>query len=66
MQAGVGDFADGVEVLYIGAPREVGRHAAAGVVRTGRDGNRLLGHVNAQFQTFGIDIRKVFVQEFGR
>ena len=64
MQAGVGDFADGIEVLNIGSPCEVGRDAAAGVVRTGCDGNRLARHVDTQLQTFGVDVRKVFVQKF--
>ena len=63
MQAGVGDFADGVEVLDVGAPRQIGRDTAAGVVRTRRNRNRLLRHVDAEFQTFGIDVREVFVQK---
>ena len=66
VQAGVGDFTDGVEILDVGAPRQIGRHTAAGVVRTWGNRNRLLRHINTQFQTFGIDVREVLVQTFCR
>jgi hypothetical protein len=61
----VGRFADGVEPGHVGAGALIGDlHAAAGVVRSGHDRDRLPGDVDAQFQAAGVDVREVADQEF--
>ncbi len=63
VQPGAGDFADGKQARQVGAPGQVGQHAAAGEVRGGHHRNRLLGDVDAQLQAVRQDVRKVLVQE---
>ena len=63
MQAGAGGFANGVQVGNVGAPAQVGQHAAAGVVGSGDDGDGLLGDVDAQLGAPRQDVGKVLLQK---
>ena len=50
VQAGAGGLADGVQARHVGAARQVGEHAAAGVVRRRHHRDRLARDVDAQLQ----------------
>ena len=63
MQAGVGGFADRVQVGDVGAGVAIGDHAAAGVVRRRHDRNRFAGDVDAEFQAALVDRREVLLDE---
>ncbi len=65
MQAGEGDLADGVQPLQIGTGSAIGHDSAADVVRRRYHWDRLLGHVEAVFQTFGVNVGKVRADEIG-
>ena len=56
MQAGKGDFADGVEMLEVGFAVEVDGHPAAQVVGRRHHRKRLPGHVEAVFQAGLVDV----------
>ena len=47
VQTGAGGLADGVQVADVGAPIQVGVHAAAGIMRGGHHRNRLARDVDA-------------------
>ena len=57
------DFADGVQIIDISACIQIGHHAAATVVRSGHNGNWLLGNINAQFHAALHDVGKMFAQK---
>ena len=58
VQAGEGDFADGVQCLDVGFAIDVDRNTAAQVVGGRHDRERLLGHVEAEFQAGLVDVGK--------
>ena len=43
MQSGIADLPNGIEVVNVGSPAEIGNDAAAGVVRCGHNRDRGLG-----------------------
>ncbi len=55
VDAGAGDFADGVEARDAGAAEEVGADAAHPVVRGGGDGDGFVGPVKVAGAGFGVD-----------
>ena len=63
VQAGAGGFANGIQAAQVGAPGQVGQHAAAGVVSGRHDRNRLFADVDAEFGAALQDIGKVFLQK---
>ena len=65
VQAGAGDFADGVEAGQAGGAVFIGLDAAALVVRGGDDGDGLACDVEAEAQAGLVDIREALADEFG-
>ena len=59
MQSGAGTFAHGIKPPDAGAGVEIHLDAAAHVVGARHDGNVLLGHVDADGETFGINVREM-------
>ena len=63
MQAGLGDFARGIEARRVGAAVEVDHHAAAGIMLRRDDRDRLLGDVDAEAEQLLVDVREVLAHE---
>jgi hypothetical protein len=66
MQTRTGCLANSVEAGQIGAPGQIGDHAATRVVRRRDNRDGLLRDVNAELATACKDGRKVFLEECGR
>ena len=66
MQSGERCFADRVEMIDVGPSADVAHHAAASVMRRRNDRDRLLCHVDAEFEALRVDRRKVLANEGSR
>ena len=63
MQPRVRHFADGVEIVHVGARIEVRHHAAATVVGRRHHGDGLSAHIDAEFHAAFHDVGKMLAQE---
>src|SRR5690625_4746094 len=66
MQASMRGFANGIEARDISLTIQIGLHSTAGVVSSRHNRQRLLCHVEAEFQTTLINSGKVALDEICR